>query len=443
MTLVRTRSPMPPIPHRSPISAAVRRSDGRPRLARASGDRLSGGRPADGHARDGHRAWPAVPAAPRTGVRFALLALLVLAAAGVAHAAAPLPSPPQLSAKSFLLIDGVSGTVLAEKASDERVEPASLTKIMTAYLVAEELSRGSVTMDEPVIVSEKAQSMPGSRMFVEAGKVVSLGELLRGLIIQSGNDASVALAEHVAASEQGFVDMMNRTAADLGMTGTHYANASGLPDPDHYTTAKDLSLLARAVIREHPDIYALYSERSFTWNGIEQNNRNGLLSRDASVDGMKTGHTESAGYCLVASAVRDGMRLVSIVLGTASDKTRIAESQQLLNYGFRFFETRRVYAAGEAVTESPVWMGETDSIALGVADDVYLTLPRDAFEELHSTIEVADYIRAPTRIGQPLGRSVLRSGDRVVEEVPLLALQKIDEGGIFLRMKHSILRHFR
>ena len=377
--------------------------------------------------------------------RLALVVLLVLGAAiaGVARAAAPLPSPPQLSAKSYLLIDHVSGTVLAEKASEERVEPASLTKIMTAYLVAGELARGTLSIDEPVIVSDEAQSMPGSRMFVEAGSVVPLGDLLRGLIIQSGNDASVALAEHVAATEAGFVDMMNRTAAALGMTGTSYANASGLPHPDHYTTAKDLSVLARAVIRDHPDVYRLYSERSFAWNGIEQKNRNTLLWRDPTVDGMKTGHTESAGYCLVASAVRDGMRLVSIVLGTASDKTRIAESQRLLNYGFRFFETRRVYAAGEAVTESPVWMGESESIALGVAEDLYLTLPRDAFEELHGRIEVSDYIRAPTRIGQTLGRSVLTAGDRVVEEVPLLALQRIEEGGILTRMKHSILRHFQ
>lgn len=358
-------------------------------------------------------------------------------------AAAPLPSPPQLSADSFLLLDHTSGAVLASKDPDKRVEPASLTKLMTAYLVAAELKRGSVTLDEPVIISDVAQSMVGSRMFVESGSIVPLSDLLRGLVIQSGNDASVALAEHLAVSEQGFTDMMNRMADSLGMVGTNYVNASGLPHPDHYTTANDLAILARSMIEEFPETYALYSEREFTWNEITQKNRNTLLWRDERVDGMKTGHTESAGYCLVASAVREDMRLISILLGTASDKTRIAESQRLLNYGFRFFDTRRVYTAGEQISEARMWMGEQESIALGVAEDLYLTLPRDAFEELHSQIEVSDYIRAPTRIGDELGRSVLSSGDRVLEEVPLLALQKVEEGGLFLRMRHSIMRHFQ
>ncbi len=369
--------------------------------------------------------------------------LLVTAFHAPALQAAPLPSPPQLSADSFLLIDHTSGAVLATKDPDKRVEPASLTKLMTAYLVSAEIERGSVTLDEPVIISDYAQSMPGSRMFVEAGSVVPLEDLMRGLIIQSGNDASVALAEHIAASEQGFVEIMNRVAATLGMTGSSYANASGLPHPDHYTTANDLAILARAIISKFPDTYALYSEREFTWNEITQKNRNTLLWRDDRVDGMKTGHTEAAGYCLVASAVRDDMRLISIVLGTASDKTRIAESQRLLNYGFRFFDTRRVYAAGEQISEARLWMGEQESVALGVAEDLYLTLPRDAFEDLHSQIEVSDYIRAPTRIGEELGRSVLRADDRVIEEVPLLALQKVEQGGLMLRMRHSIMRYFQ
>lgn len=357
--------------------------------------------------------------------------------------AAPLPAAPLLSANSYLLFDHTSGKVLASKDPDKRIEPASLTKMMTAYIVASELKRGTVTLEEPVLVSAEAQSMPGSRMFIEAGKVVLLRDLLRGLIIQSGNDASVALAEHIAASEPVFVDMMNRMAESLGMHSTSFANASGLPDPEHYTTANDLAIIASAIIREHPETYKLYSERDFTYNEITQKNRNTLLWRDASVDGMKTGHTEAAGYCLIASAVREDMRLVSIVLGTASDKTRIAESQKLLNYGFRFFRTRKVYSAGEPISQARVWMGKQDSIAIGVAEDLYLTLPRDSFASLDTKIEVNPYIRAPMRVGRELGKSILMVENQVIDEVPLLALQTVDEAGIFKRMKHSIQRYFQ
>lgn len=375
----------------------------------------------------------------------AVLAVMLawLLSLSVAQAASPLPSAPLLSANSYLLIDHVSGQVLAAKEPDKRIEPASLTKLMTAYIVSEELLRGSITLDEPVLVSPEAQAMPGSRMFIEAGTLVTLEDLLRGLIIQSGNDASVALAEHVAASERGFVDMMNRTAATLGMNATHFANASGLPDPEHYTTANDLAIIASAIIRKHPETYALYSEREFTYNEITQKNRNTLLWRDESVDGMKTGHTDAAGYCLVASGVRDNMRLISVVLGTASDKARISESQKLLNYGYRFFQTRQVYGAGEAISEARVWMGQQDALALGVADDLYLTLPRDAFDVLESRVRIDPDVRAPIRIGQELGRSVLMVNDEIVSEVPLLALQKVEEGGIFTRMKHSIQRLFQ
>lgn len=372
----------------------------------------------------------------------AVLLCILASVINVVHAT-PLPSPPLLSANSYLLFDHTSGVVLAAKDPDKRIEPASLTKMMTAYIVASEIKRGSISLDESVIVSAEAQAMQGSRMFIEAGTVVPVEDLLRGLIVQSGNDASVALAEHIAASERGFVDIMNRMAQTLGMTGTRFANASGLPHPDHYTTANDLGKIASAIIREHPDTYKMYSEREFTFNNITQKNRNTLLWRDDSVDGMKTGHTEAAGYCLVASAVRDDMRLISIVLGTASDKARIAESQRLLNYGYRFFKTHRVYAAGEKISEARIWMGQSQSLALGVANDLYLTLPRDAFDSLQSTIEVADYIRAPMRIGQELGRSVLMADNQVVGEVPLLSLEKIEQGGLFLRMKHSIQRYFQ
>ncbi len=381
---------------------------------------------------------------PDTLVRsFHFLALFLAACFSATVHAAPLPAPPQLSAKSYLLIDNISGEVLAEKNPDGRIEPASLTKLMTAYLVASEIKRGTLTEADPAIISEYAQSMPGSRMFVEAGKSVSIGELLRGLIVQSGNDASVALAEHVAASEPGFVSMMNRMAESLGMANTHFTNASGLPDPDHYTTARDLAIIARRMIQDFPEHYKLYSQKSYTFNDIEQNNRNKLLWRDASVDGMKTGHTQAAGYCLVASAVRDDMRLISIVLGTGSDKTRMAETQRLLNYGFRFFQTKRIYEAGEVVQTARIWMGKSEEILLGVEEDLYVTLPRDAFESLHSQIELSSYIKAPARIGQEFGRSVLTADDKIISEVPLLALQKVEEAGVFRRMKHSILRYFQ
>jgi len=373
----------------------------------------------------------------------AVICLIACCAQGQLAQAAPLPAPPLLSANSYLLIDHTSGEVLASKDPDKRIEPASLTKMMTAYIVASELKRGSVTLDEPVIVSAEAQAMPGSRMFIEADTVVPLEDLLRGLIIQSGNDASVALAEHIAASERGFVDMMNRMAETLGMTSTNFTNASGLPGPEHYTTASDLAKIASAMIREHPETYKMYSELEFTYNDITQKNRNTLLWRDDSVDGMKTGHTEAAGYCLVASAVRDDMRLITIVLGTGSDKARIAESQRLLNYGYRFFKTRRIYAAGEKVSEAKIWMGTSETVALGVAEDLYLTLPRDAFDSLQSKVVIGEYLRAPMRIGQEIGRTVLMADNQVVSEVPLLALQKVEEGGIFLRMKHSIQRYFQ
>jgi len=356
--------------------------------------------------------------------------------------AGPLPAPPQLSASSFLLLDYHSGQVLAEKEANLRIEPASLTKMMTAYVVSTEVERGTVAWDDNVLVSAKAQSMEGSRMFIESGKEVQLWDLLKGLIIQSGNDASVALAEHVAGSEEGFTTLMNQVAADLSMVDTNYTNASGLPHPDHYTTANDLAILSRALIRDYPQEYELYAVRQFEFNEISQPNRNKLLWRDDSVDGIKTGHTEAAGYCLVASAVRDNHRLVSIVLGTKGEKIRADESQRLLNYGFRFFKTTRIFAAGETVKEARIWMGRDETLALGVEEDWYVTVPRDEADLLQSQIELSQYIKAPARIGQQFGRAVLKSGERVVGEVPLLALKKVEEGNVFTRVKHGIMRHF-
>ena len=315
--------------------------------------------------------------------------------------------------------------------------------MMTAYVVSQEVERGTVAWDDEVIISEKAQAMEGSRMFIEAGKDVRLWDLLKGLIIQSGNDSSVAVAEHIAGSEDGFVSLMNQTAEELGMTSTNYVNASGLPHPEHYTTANDLAVLSRALIRDYPQEYILYAVRQFEFNGISQTNRNKLLWRDDSVDGIKTGHTTSAGYCLVASAKRDDHRLISIVAGAKSEKSRANESQRLLNYGFRFFKTTKVFAAGETIKEARIWMGEDDMVPLGVENDWYVTVPRDEVDLLQSQIELSQYIKAPARIGQQYGRAVLTSGDRVIGEVPLLALRKIEEGGVFTRVKHGILRHFQ
>ncbi len=357
--------------------------------------------------------------------------------------AGPLPAPPQLSAVSYLLLDYDSGQILAEKEPDKQIEPASLTKMMTAYVVSLEVERGNVAFDDDVIISEKAHAAIGSRMFLEQGKTVKLWDLLKGLIIQSGNDASVAVAEHIAGSEEAFTLLMNQAAADMGMSSTNYMNASGLPHPDHYTTANDLAILSRALIRDYPEEYILYAVRQFEFNNISQPNRNKLLWRDDSVDGIKTGHTEAAGYCLVASAKRDEQRLISIILGTKSEKIRAAESQRLLNYGFRFFKTAKIYAAGEIVKEARIWMGKERVVPLGVKDDWFITMPRDEMIDLHRQIELSEYIKAPARIGQQFGRAVLTSGDKIVGEVPLLALEKIEEGSVLVRMKDGIMRHFQ
>ncbi|MDO6462444.1 D-alanyl-D-alanine carboxypeptidase family protein [Granulosicoccaceae sp. 1_MG-2023] len=361
---------------------------------------------------------------------------------GIAGAAVPLPSPPQLSAKSYVLMDFHSGRVIAEHNVDERVEPASLTKMMTAYVVSAELAQGTVSLSDEATVSEKAWRMEGSRMFIEVNKRVTVEELLKGLIIQSGNDAAVALAEHIAGSEQGFVHMMNDYAAKLGMTGTSFMNATGLPDPDHYTTARDMALLAQAVIRDYPEEYALYAEREYTYGGIRQQNRNKLLWRDDSVDGLKTGHTASAGFCLVASAVRDSMRLISVVLGTNSDKARADQSQRLLNYGFRFYETSKVFVAGQPIKKVRIWQGETEELPVGVLRDVYITVPRGAGDSLQTEIELSDYIVAPASIGQKLGKTRVKSENEVIAEADLVSLANVNEGSLFQKAKDAVLRYF-
>ncbi|MEO1202843.1 MAG: D-alanyl-D-alanine carboxypeptidase family protein, partial [Pseudomonadota bacterium] len=349
-----------------------------------------------------------------------LLALFSLAPAAAQRA--PVPSAPIIGAKSYLVIDGQTGSTLAELKPDERLAPASLTKLMTAYAVFKSLEQGQITLDEEITISEKAWRTQGSRMFIEVGSRVSIENLLLGMIVQSGNDASVALAEHVAGSEQVFAELMNQYAQALGMTQSSFVNSTGLPNDNHYSTARDLATLARAIVTEFPEYYAWYSVREFEWNSIKQPNRNNLLWRDPSVDGMKTGHTEEAGYCLVSSAERDGMRIVAVVLGTSSAKARVDGSQALLNYAFRFFETRLLYKAGEAITESRIWKSANETSSLGVLEDLYITIPRGSYDSLDMVSNVPAVLTAPVAKGQPLGDIEVRLGEETLLASPLRAL---------------------
>ena len=372
---------------------------------------------------------------------FTVFTLFVLFASAT-HAAVPIPAPPQVAAKNFILVDANSGHVMAEKDADAKIEPASITKLMTAYVIYKELESGSMSMDDVVTISEKAWRMGGSRMYVEVDKKVSVHDLMKGLIIQSGNDATVALAEHVAGTEQAFVDLMNQYAGKLGMTGTYFANSTGWPAEGHLTTARDIAKLALAVIQEFPGHYAWYKEKVFTYNNIKQYNRNKLLWSDASVDGIKTGHTESAGYCLVASAVRSDMRLISVVLGTDSEKSRASVSQSLLNYGFRFFETHKLYAAGEILNRSRVWKGDTDKVSLGLLEDLYITIPRGSYGQLEAVMDVDANIVAPLDKGSQHGAVRVTLAEEEMLQAPLVALESINEGSLFQIAKDHILQLF-
>ncbi|KAA3629621.1 MAG: D-alanyl-D-alanine carboxypeptidase [Proteobacteria bacterium] len=363
---------------------------------------------------------------------------LALPALSLQAAPLPVPAPPTIKAPSYLLIDFDSGEILAEKMADQRVEPASITKLMTSFIVLRELRAGKIQLTDQATVSEKAWRMVGSRMFIEAGKQVSIEELLKGMIIQSGNDASVALAEHVAGSETAFAELMNFQAEQLGMTGTHFVNSTGLPHDEHYMTARDIATLAAALIREFPTQYAWYAEKKYSYNGISQWNRNKLLWRDPSVDGVKTGHTESAGYCLVASAKREQMRLVSVVLGTESEESRARESQALLNYGFRFFETHRLYAAGNPLAHARVWKGAVQELPLGLLDNLYITIPRGTYKALKASMDLNTNILAPAQKGQTYGTvNVTLEGETRVQR-PLVALQDVAEGSLVQRLMDSV-----
>ncbi|MBV2133689.1 D-alanyl-D-alanine carboxypeptidase [Pseudomonas sp. MAP12] len=372
-----------------------------------------------------------------------LFLLVLFAATPVAWAAEQVvPAAPQLAAKAYVLMDADSGRVLVEQVSDERLPPASLTKLMTAYIATLEIRKGQISEKDQVTISEHAWRTGGSRMFVQVGTQVALGDLLHGIIIQSGNDASVAVAEHIAGSEDAFADLMNTTAQRLGMTNSHFMNATGLPHPEHYSSARDMAVLARAIIKEDAEHYAIYSQKEFFWNNIKQPNRNLLLWRDKTVDGLKTGHTEEAGYCLVASAVREGQRLIAVVFGTNSEQARAAETQKLLTYGFRFFETRKFYQKGAELAQAPVWKGAERQLKAGLAEDLTLTLPRGQLDKLQASMSLQPMIVAPVAAGQEVGKVEVRLGEQVLHSAPLVALEAVEEGGIFRRVWDSIRLFF-
>ena len=348
------------------------------------------------------------------------------------------PPPPAVNARSYVLMDADSGRMLAGIKADERMEPASLTKIMTSYVISKELKSGHVKLTDMVNISERAWRMEGSRSFVEVGKQIPLEALLKGMIVQSGNDATVALAEHVAGSEEVFASLMNQQAKALGMTATHYVNSTGLPDPNHYTTAHDQAILARALIRDFPEDYSWYSLKEFTYNNITQHNRNLLLWRNQGVDGIKTGHTETAGYCLVASAKQGDMRLIAVVLGTGSEKERANETEKVLGYGFRFFETRRLYAAGQPLSKARIWKGDAEALPLGVQRDLYVTLPRGKYNDLKAEMKLANPIIAPAAKGQQYGTLNVSLDNEVLLSQPLVALAPVAEGGLFQRMSDTV-----
>ncbi len=361
--------------------------------------------------------------------------------------ATPTPPPPTLNAKSWVLMDYATGQILLEGNADLRVDPASITKIMTSYVVSAELAHGKIHMEDPVTISENAwrsggAGTDGSTSFLELNSQVPLKQLLYGMIIQSGNDAAIALAEHTAGSEELFAALMNEYAAQLGMTGTHYVDASGLPNDNHYTTARDVALLSRALVHDYPAEYDIYKVKEFEWNGIKQHNRNTLLWRDSSVDGIKTGHTSAAGYCLATSAKRGEQRLIAVVMGAASEKARADDNQELLSYGFRFFETHKLYEVSKPLANPELWKGETPTVALGVTEDVAITLPRGRYDDLKASMDLPSRLVAPLAKGQKVGNLKVQLDGKTLLERPIVVLNDAAEGGFFKRMVDGVMLWF-
>jgi len=358
-----------------------------------------------------------------------------------------IPAAPQLAAKSYVLLDAASGKVLVENNGDQRLPPASLTKLMTAYIATLEIRKGKIGEQDLVPISEHAwrtggAASGGSTMFLPLNSQATVDDLLHGVIIQSGNDASIALAEYIAGSEDAFADMMNETAARLGMSNSHFMNATGLPHPEHYSSAHDMAILARAIINEDQEHYAIYAQKEFLWNNIKQGNRNLLLWRDKTVDGLKTGHTQEAGYCLVASAVRDGARMITSVFGTVSESARAAETQKLLTYGFRFFETRTFYKQGQELAQAQVWKGTVRQVKAGLATDLSLTLPKGQLEKLQAGMILNPQLTAPIAQGDVIGKVEVKLGEEVVHSADLIALEAVEEGSFFRRLWDSISLFF-
>ena len=375
--------------------------------------------------------------------RLLYIAFLLVVSASAFAKPLPIPEPPSLDARSYILMDFDSGQILAAKNPEKRVEPASITKLMTTYIVFDELSKGNISPDDKVTISEKAWRMGGSKMFIEVGTQVSVDDLLHGMVTASGNDATVALAEYVAGTESTFADYMNQYGREIGLEDSHFVDASGWPHENHYMSAHDIARLLSAVIRDFPDLYTKYfNEKKFTYNGIEQYNRNSLLWSDDSVDGGKTGHTESAGYCLSASAKRDGMRTVAVVTGTVSNNARKSQTQALLNYGFRFFETGRLFDEGKEISEVRVWKGDDTMLPVVAKGAVDVSFPRGQRDTLTTSAELPSQLLAPIKKGERLGTLEVKYDSEVLAQVPLYAGKDIERGGIFRQLTDEVMMMF-
>ncbi|MFY7698237.1 MAG: D-alanyl-D-alanine carboxypeptidase family protein [Legionella sp.] len=352
------------------------------------------------------------------------------------------PAPPTLNAKAYILIDVNSGKILAEKNSEEKLPPASLTKMMTLYVISNALRSEQIHLNDSVRISETAWRIGGSRMFVKEGQQVMVEELLKGIIVDSGNDACVAMAEHVGGSESTFTEIMNQQAKNIGMLNSHFTDSTGLPNPELYTTAKDLAILGRALVTNFPQYYHWYKQKWFTYNGIRQPNRNRLLWRDNQVDGIKTGHTNDAGFCLVSSAKRNNMRLLAVVLGAPTDTSRADDSERLLNYGFRFFETHQLYKNSAPITQLPVYKANVDTVPVGIQEDLYITVPTGQYQRLAINSNIPNKLQAPIRKGDKIGELQIKFDQELLTTKPLFALQDIEEGSFFTRVKDSLRLRF-